>query len=120
MKLLKEFNEYLNNNFKKWFGNSVVIDKRGNPLVVYHGTPDSRDLKMTGIFKTSNERYIDYLTNDAKKEVKNNRSYFFTDSLSKANSYADAHRAFDYQNAEPKVFSVYLKIENPLIVNAGG
>ena len=28
----------LNDNFKKWFGNSKVVDKRGNPLVVYHGS----------------------------------------------------------------------------------
>jgi len=25
-------------NFKKWFGDSKVVDKDGNPLVVYHGT----------------------------------------------------------------------------------
>ena len=25
--------------FKKWFGNSAVVDKSGEPLVVYHGTP---------------------------------------------------------------------------------
>ena len=27
----------LNQNFWKWFGNSKVVDKQGNPLVVYHG-----------------------------------------------------------------------------------
>lgn len=25
--------------FKKWFGNSKVVDENGDPLVVYHGTP---------------------------------------------------------------------------------
>ena len=25
-------------SFKQWFGNSKVIDKRGNPLLLYHGT----------------------------------------------------------------------------------
>jgi len=25
--------------FKRWFGNSKVVDKNGKPLVVYHGTP---------------------------------------------------------------------------------
>jgi hypothetical protein len=25
-------------NFKKWFGKSKVVDKSGNPLVVYHGS----------------------------------------------------------------------------------
>jgi len=28
----------LNNNFWKWFGNSKVVDKSGNPIVVYHGS----------------------------------------------------------------------------------
>src|ERR1035437_8889033 len=26
-------------SFKKWFGNSKVVDKKGNPLIVYHGEP---------------------------------------------------------------------------------
>ena len=30
-----------NPNFVKWFGNSKVSDSDGNPLVVYHGTPDA-------------------------------------------------------------------------------
>jgi hypothetical protein len=34
---LKESIE-LNNNFKKWFNNSKVVDTNGNPLVVYHGS----------------------------------------------------------------------------------
>jgi hypothetical protein len=28
----------MNDNLKKWFGDSVVVDEDGNPLVVYHGT----------------------------------------------------------------------------------
>jgi len=28
----------MNDSFKKWFGNSAVVDSSGNPLVVYHGT----------------------------------------------------------------------------------
>lgn len=31
-------NNNLNNNFKKWFSGSKVIDKSGNPLPVYHGS----------------------------------------------------------------------------------
>jgi hypothetical protein len=26
--------------FKKWFGKSKVVDDNGEPLVVYHGTPE--------------------------------------------------------------------------------
>jgi hypothetical protein len=31
--------------FKKWFGNSKVVDESGKPLVVYHGTRASDDFK---------------------------------------------------------------------------
>lgn len=39
----KQINESLidSNNFKKWFGNSVVKDNEGNPLILYHGTPST-------------------------------------------------------------------------------
>ena len=39
-RLIDEENELQNSNinFKKWFGNSKVVDKYGNPLVVYHGS----------------------------------------------------------------------------------
>lgn len=33
-----EENNVLNDNFWKWFGDSKVVDKNGNPLVVYHGS----------------------------------------------------------------------------------
>ena len=31
-------NHNLDDNFWKWFGNSKVVDKNGDPLVVYHGS----------------------------------------------------------------------------------
>ena len=96
-------------NFKQWFNGSKVVDKKGNPLVVYHGSPDLRGLKSDYIFKTSNERFG--ISNE-------NRAYFFTDSYSIAKSYADPHRAFDYQNAEEGVMQLYLSLKNPLIVDA--
>ena len=89
--------------FKKWFGNSKVVDKKGNPLIVYHGSPDLRGLKEKYIFES---RFLD------------NQSFFFTDNYSMAKSYADPKRAFDYQNAEEGVIGLYLSLQNPLIVNA--
>ena len=38
MEFIKEFNEYLNDNFKKWFGDSKVVDDNGKPKNVYHGS----------------------------------------------------------------------------------
>ena len=89
--------------FRKWFGNSKVVDKKGNPLIVYHGSPDLRALKEKYIFES---RFLD------------NQSFFFTDNYSMAKSYADPKRAFDYQNAEEGVIRLYLSLQNPLIVNA--
>ena len=89
--------------FKKWFRNSKVVDKKGNPLKVYHGSPDLRGLKEKYIFES---RFAD------------NQSFFFTDNYSMAKSYADPKNAFDYQNAEEGVIGLYLSLQNPLIVNA--
>jgi hypothetical protein len=91
------------NYFKNWFKNSKVVDKKGNPLIVYHGSPDLRGLKENYIFES---RFSD------------NKSFFFTDNYSMAKSYADPQRAFDYQNSEQGVIGLYLSLQNPLIVNA--
>lgn len=88
-------------NFKNWFKKSKVVDKKGNPLVVYHGSPDLRGLKESYIFEP---------------RFGGDKSFFFTDNYNMAKSYADPKRAFDYQNAEEGVLSLYLSIQNPLIV----
>jgi hypothetical protein len=53
--------------FKKWFGNSKVVDENGSPLVVYHGTgsnftvmdPSMGELGMHfGTVETANERVV--------------------------------------------------------------
>lgn len=36
--ILNEIEEKFNDNFKKWFGNSKVVDPNGNPKLMYHGT----------------------------------------------------------------------------------
>lgn len=50
--------------FKKWFGDSLVVDEQGKPLVVYHGTvvrsgpktPDMGDIKAFDRFYTTRFR----------------------------------------------------------------
>jgi hypothetical protein len=97
--------------FKKWFGDSKVVDSNGEPLVVYHGMPDSREFKESYTFKTRNESFFGSDESPA---------YFFTDSISKAKSYADPKRAFDYQGATEEVVSTYISAVNPLEINARG
>lgn len=81
------------------------------PDIVYHGSPDARWVKDVGKFQTSREVY---------KGDDDERSYFFTDSIKQASSYAKAERAFDYQNAEPSIIRAKIKMDNPFEVNAGG
>lgn len=78
--------------------------------VVYHGTPDSRGIWENG-FQTFEETY-------GKSDPK--RVYFFADDPKVARTYADDRRAFDYQNAEPEVIPVHLKMENPAVIDWRG
>lgn len=100
---------YVKNNLreeeeKKNF-NSIINKK------VYHGTPDARfsQIKNSLLGQLSDE-----LTTGKKGVV------WFTDNYNTAKTYADPKRAFDYQNAEPKVFEKRISILNPLIVDAKG
>jgi hypothetical protein len=76
----------------------------------YHGTPDARGME-TG-FATPYERLY--------PERDRSGPYFLTDNRSVARTYADDTRAADYQNAEPRVLSLYSRAEDPLTINAQG
>ena len=82
--------------FKKWFGNSKVVDENGKPLVVYHGTDKSFDA-----FKGLN---------------------YFTVEKSVANDFAEMNQQVAVENESlydgvPNVMPVYLRIENPYMVD---
>lgn len=75
--------------FKKWFGNSKVIDENGKPLVVYHGS-----LWKFDTFGKSDE-------------------FDFSFSPKFAYEYA-AQKSFEQAlDLSPVLYSVYLKAENP-------
>ncbi len=98
--------------FKKWFEGSKVVDAYGKPLLVYHGSPDTRFLKEEGVFQTPTERFLH------KEDPE--RAFWFAADYSTASSYADPHRAWDYQGCEPGTKGFYLSIKNPYMVNKGG
>lgn len=82
-------------NFYNWFGNSKVVDEEGRPLVVYHGT----DVK--------NLEYFD-------KE----KGYSATDSIGSwfgKNKKIAEQRVKD-RGGNGEVYSLYLSIQNPIIV----
>lgn len=99
-----------NPNFQKWFKGSAVVDKLGQPMVVYHGSPDARFMKKDGVFRR--------LTVDGYKET--DGVFWFTPDRATANTYADDTRAFDYQSAEAGVIPAYLRMLNPMEVDGEG
>lgn len=97
--------------FKRWFGDSVVVDGSGKPLIVYHGAPDARFMDADATFMSMSDRY-------GKREGVG--AFWFARDRSTASSYADDRRAFDYQNADPAIIPAYIKLENPLLVDGRG
>jgi len=78
-------------NFKKWFGDSKVVDENGKPLVVYHGTTASfNEFKAGG---SANMIGGIYFTPDSKL------AFGYTET--------------DHPIGEKKVISAYVSIKNP-------
>lgn len=85
--------------FKKWFGDSKVIDTLGNPLVVYHGTRksfDAFDINHGGA-RTASNSGMD--------------GFFFTSSTSSAQLYA-----YNGPYGGDNIIPAYLALKNPRIV----
>lgn len=72
--------------FKKWFGDSKVVDESGKPLVVYHGNPSTTETPT--VFHCGKSG-----------------GAFFTD---------DPYSAEGFTADKGTISPVYLKIENPL------
>lgn len=88
-----------NENFRKWFGDSKVVDADGKPLVVYHGTGadfDSFDPKKIGA--------------NYKQDKK---GFFFTKNSKEAAFAADDAAE---KGGASNVMPVYLRLSNPLVV----
>lgn len=96
MDLIEATNYYLveQNDLIEWFGNSKIVDKKGNPLMVYHGTNKQFDhLNKVG---SSGKNHSDRFGN----------GIYFTQDISVADTYGTY------------VLKGYLKILNPLFVNS--
>ena len=82
--------------FKKWFGNSKVVDRDGNPLVVYHGSG-------ADITRFDTDRGADTTGN-----VTAVWGVFFTPSPGEASNYATM-----FHKEGQNVLPAYLSIQNP-------
>lgn len=97
-------------------GGNKAVNGEGEPVTVYHGTPDVRDLQKSG-FRSKKEQYqigMEQKPDDA------DRTFFFTDAKAVADSYADPRRAWDYQNAHPKTLEAQVNLQDPLIIDMKG
>ena len=83
--------------FKKWFGNSKVVNKDGKPLVVYHGTEYHFD---------------EFETNNASTDYDFPSGIYLSSSKAIAETYTSPRNNI--------VMKLYLKIENPMILDARG
>jgi len=91
-KLSGEVVSTITDAFKNWFGNSKVVDKDGNPLVVYHGT--TKDIIT---FKMSPEGAL-------------GAGIYLTPSTEYANQYAPR------DTTGANIIPAYVSIKNPLII----
>lgn len=86
-------------SFKRWFGNSKLVDSEGNPLVVYHG----------GHFKADEFEGFDSDLTDPENDL--GAGFYFTTSKTDAMGY-DYNREYD----EPQVLSVFISLQNPYVL----
>jgi hypothetical protein len=79
--------------FKRWFGDSKVVDDEGRPLVVFHGT---------------NEDFSTF-----ERRTSTTKAYYFA---------ADPAMASEYTNGQEggNVLPVYLSLRNPMVIDAKG
>lgn len=96
------------NDFKKWFGNSVVKDDNGNPLIVYHGTPSTTpNIIEFNSSKASNnygESTLIYAT-DSKEMAK----VFSMDSIE-----GNSNLTRILTGEKGKVYPLYMRLEHPM------
>jgi hypothetical protein len=91
--------------FKRWFGDSKVVDAEGKPLVVYHGTAtqfDAFDPRKVG----------------STMEVDDD-GFFFTNDRDLADRYSDeASRVAKKrgQTPAPRTLATYVSLQNPWII----
>ena len=84
----------------------MAADKAGYKNKGWHGTPDGRFLDIDPVFRP--------------REWADTGVHWFAKDYRTAATYADDTRAFDYQNAEPRLDPYYIKIENPYTVDGKG
>lgn len=101
-KIIKEYKEYLNDKFWKWFGKSKMVDDKGNPEIYYHG------VGKLGKFDTFREDLIGATSGNYGHF---GIGFYFTTYKGFAENFSIMY------GGTGEVIPAYLKIENPFYVN---
>jgi hypothetical protein len=94
--------------------------EQGFTTPVYHGTPDAREIIDTGEWAAMHERFPGLGPAGAPGKRTYEVEHWGSRDRKTAASYADDRRAFDYQNAKPATLEAMMRLQNPLIIDAGG
>ncbi|WP_413734257.1 LPD38 domain-containing protein [Shewanella sp. BJSY2023SW005] len=84
--------------FKRWFGDSKVVDENGDPLVVYHGT--GADFSTFSLDKAGSGTDTGML----------GKGFYFSTDPNYASQYAR-------RGESPNVMPVYVSLKKPLVTN---
>lgn len=85
-------------NFTEWFGDSKVVDEKGEPLVVYHGTPNK---SFSAFGRSRNQETPFYVFSENREIAERFASGTFND--------IDEMRKGEISG----VYEVYLSVQNP-------
>ena len=95
--------------FKQWFGDSKIVDEKGNPKVMYHGTKKDID-QFKSAYQIAKER-------DPRFGAFGLAGIYFTPDASFASMYAKPD--FRKRKEQANVLPVYLRMENPYVYPEG-
>ena len=87
--------------FKAWFGDSKVVDKDGNPLVVYHGTNSPDDFT---VFERTGSHDSGWY----------GKGFYFTSNAGHASEYARGYAGAKMTD-HARVFPVFVSLQNPIV-----
>ena len=93
--------------FKKWFGDSKVVDENGEPLVVYHGTPE----KFSTFQKRQSERNFGGIPIPATAQA-----FFFTPDKQKSVNWGNNRAVY---GSTINIVESYLSLKNPADLRKG-
>lgn len=100
--------------FKRWFGDSKVVDENGEPLVVYHGSGGSFD-----VFDNSKA--------PSKQDKNRVGAMWFSNAPEVAGNFAGGQigetfgrgTSWEFTTGNAQIYPVYLSMQNPLIDERG-